>query len=294
MVCLYETLKRTLFPPTQPEEACDLRSRANSFCKGRKTVISRKLGALVMSTASIFVALGTGAQAADKTTLVALVAANAKSAFGDIAKAYEKTHPDVTISSSFVGSKIIAAQIANGAAADVVVMAQNTVAATAGGLDSPTVVYRNRTAIGVNKASAGKIHEAKDLAKPGMKLAEGTPGSTVAGFEAEAVAKMAAHYGKDFQAKYDANVIGKKTDTTKVAEMVESGAADAAILYEADIDPSKLAMVKLTGDDEVVVPAVVASVKASTHGSQAKDFVKFIAGSEAAAIFRAHRHEAAN
>ena len=84
------------------------------------TLKSRQMGALLMSAASIFIASGTGAQAADKTTLVALVAPNAKSAFTDIAKAYEKSHPDVTISPSFAGSKIIAAQIANGAAADVV------------------------------------------------------------------------------------------------------------------------------------------------------------------------------
>jgi molybdate transport system substrate-binding protein len=253
-----------------------------------------QLSALVMSAVSLLIALGTGAQAADKTTLVALVAPNAKSAFTDIIKTYEKSHPDVTISASFAGSKIIAGEIASGAAADVVLMAQPTVGATNGGLDSPVVVFRNRTAIGVNKSAAAKIKEPKDLAKAGVRVAEGTPGSTVAGFEADAVAKMTAHYGKDFGVKYGGNVATKKTDTTKVAEAVESGSADAAILYEADIDPSKLTMIKLTGEDEVVVPAVVASVKASTHGAQAKDFAKFIAGPESAAIFRTHRHEAAN
>jgi molybdate transport system substrate-binding protein len=253
-----------------------------------------QLSALVMSAVSVLIASGMGAQAADKTTLVALVAPNAKSAFTDIIKAYEKSHPDVTISASFAGSKIIAGEIASGAAADIVLMAQPTVGATNGGLDTPVVVFRNRTAIGVNKSAAAKIKDPKDLVKVGVRIAEGTPGSTVAGFEADAVAKMTAHYGKDFGVKYGGNVATKKTDTTKVAEAVESGSADAAILYEADIDPSKLTMIKLTGEDEVVVPAVVASVKASTHGAQAKDFAKFIAGPEAAAIFRAHRHEAAN
>lgn len=247
-----------------------------------------------MSAVSLLIASGTGAKAADKTTLVALVAPNAKTAFADIVKAYEKSHPDVTISPSFAGSKIIAGEIASGAAADVVVMAQPNVAGTNGGLDSPVVIFRNRTAIGVNKASSAKVKEAKDLAKQGIRIAEGTPGSTVATFEAAAVAKMTAHYGADFGTKYEANVATKKTDTTKVADAVESGAADAAILYEADIDPSKLIMVKLTGEDEVVVPAVVASVKASAHGAQAKDFAKFIAGPEAAAIFKSHHHEVAN
>ena len=258
------------------------------------TVKIRLLGSLVMSAAFLLIASGTGAQAADKTTLVALVAPNAKTAFLDIAKLYEKLHPDITIDASYVGSKIIAAQIASGAAADVVVIAQPNFAAASSGLDTPVVVYRNRTAIGVNKSAAAKVKDAKDLAKPGVHIAGGTPGSTVAVNESEAVAKLSAHYGKDFQAKYDANVVTKRTDSLKLTDAVQSGAVDAAIVYESNIDTNKLIMIKLSGEDAVIAPYVVAPVKASTHGAQAKEFATFIAGSEAASILRLHHQEAAN
>jgi len=97
---------------------------------------------------------------------------------------------------------------------------------------------------------------------------------------------MTARYGKDFASKIEANVIGKKTDTIEVVEMIESGAADAALLFESNIDQAKLVMIELSGQDEVVVPAIVSSVKASAHGAQANDLAKFVAGPEAAAIFR--------
>lgn len=74
-------------------------------------------------------------------------------------KDHEKSHPDVTIAASYAGSKIIATQIANGAEADVVVMSWPAVEAVGPGLDPPVVIFKNRTAIGVNKSGVGKVHE---------------------------------------------------------------------------------------------------------------------------------------
>ncbi len=240
------------------------------------------------SLAFVFALSGT-AFAADKTTLVALVASNAKAPFTDIIAAYEKSHPDISVSASYVGSNVIAKTVASGSAADIVLIAEPAIAASGGGLDSPVHVYTNRAAIGVNKSAAGKIKEAKDLMKPGVKIAEGSPGTTTGTWEAQVVEKMTAHYGKDFGTKYEANVVGKKNDTAKVTEMVESGTADAAILYESNIDPAKLSMIKLTAEDLVTVPTMVAAVKASAHSSAAKAFAAYIAGSEAAAILKSHR-----
>ena len=230
--------------------------------------------------------------AGEKVTLVALVAPNLKTAFTGIAAAYTKSHPDVTFNVSFNGSKIIASELASGAQVDVVMMAQPNVASAGSAVENPVVILNNRTAIAVNKSSTSKVTLPKDLIKPGIKLGAGVPGSTVAGFQDAAVAKMTAHYGKDFASKYEANVVGKKTDTSKVAEMVSSGYADAAILYEADIDPSKMVMIKLSAEDEVIVTAVVSTIKSALHPAQAKEFASFAAGSEAAGILRSFHHEA--
>ena len=252
----------------------------------------RFLGVLFVVAPLLSISWTTPAIAADKVTLVALVAANAKAAFIDVIAAYEKTHPEISVSSTYTGSKIIASQIANGATADIVLISQPTVQAAGPGLDAVTVVFKNRTAIGVSKSSASKIHEARDLAKPGLRLVGGTLGSIVAGFQSAAMEKLAAHYGKEFETKYEANKIGNKTDSNKVVDMIEAGNADAAILFEANIDPAKLTMVKLSGQNEVVVPAIVATVKASTHAAQAKEFAKFLESPEALVIYKLHRQEA--
>ena len=87
------------------------------------------------------------------------------------------------------------------------------------------LVSTNEAAIGINTSAVGKIKEAKDLMEPGIKIAEG-------------------------------NVVGEKNDTAKVTEMVESGTADAMILYESKVDPARLAMTKLGPDHLVTGPTL--------------------------------------
>ena len=251
-------------------------------------MLLRPLGFLALGFALVL-NLSLPAVAADKTTLVALVASNAKAPFAEIIAAYGKTHPDIAVSPTYVGSNVIAREVSSGAAIDMVLIAQPALAAAGSGLDTPVAIFTNRAAIGVNKTASAKIREVKDLLKPGVRIGGGAAGTTTGAWEAQVVEKMAAHYGKDFATKYDANVVGKKIDTGKLTEMVESGAADAAILYEANIDPAKMAMIKLGAEDLVTVPVFVATVKASAHSAAAKAFVAFVAGPEAAVILRAHR-----
>ena len=120
---------------------------------------------------------------------------------------------------------MIAKEIASGAAADVVLIAQPAMKDSVSGLDSPVLVSTNEAAIGINTSAVGKIKEAKDLMEPGIKIAEG-------------------------------KVVGEKADTAKVTEMVESGTADAMILYESNIDPARLAMTKLGSDHLVTGPTL--------------------------------------
>jgi len=230
------------------------------------------------------------ATAADKTVVVALVAANAKASFADVAAAFEKLHPNLTVQTTYAGSKVITAQIEQGAQADVIIVSGATVVG-ATGLGTPRLIFKNHTAIGVAKAAAAKIHSVVDLAKPGIRIAGGTPGSTVGTFQADTLAKLSAKYGKSFENGYNANVIGRKTDSNKVAAMVIDGTADAGIMFAAEIDPAKLNVIALSNDLQIDVSYIVADVKASTHAAIAHDFADFISGPDAAAIFRAHRHD---
>jgi molybdate transport system substrate-binding protein len=231
--------------------------------------------------------------AADKVKLTVLVAPANKTAYAAAVVAYEKSHPGITIETDYAGSKIIVAQIQQGAAADVVLI--NTSSATgelASFLDTPTTVFKNHTAIAVAKGAAGKIHDAKDLAKPGVRIGAGTPGSVPASYEGDTVEKLAKAYGKDFTAKYNANVTATKTDTPKLTAMLADNLIDAAIVFQADIDTSKVSGIALPADQQVVIPYAVATVKNSQHAAAAKEFATWLAGDEATAIYKSFHHDA--
>lgn len=81
----------------------------------------RLLGAMVVA-AAIVAAWTANAVAADKTVLVVLAASSTRLAVLDAAAAFEKRHPDVTVQASFGGSKVLLAQLDQGAAGDMVLL----------------------------------------------------------------------------------------------------------------------------------------------------------------------------
>lgn len=249
--------------------------------------------ALGAASALLVSAVPHGAQAADKTTLVLLAASSSRGAVGDMIAAFQKQHPDVAVQPSFAGSKVIAAEVAQGAAADVVLLAEPVARDMGGALDGITPVMRNHTAIVVAKSAEGKIHGAADLVKKGVRLGGGTPGSNIAKLDDETVAKLAHDFGADYAAKFAANVSTTKTDNAKLASSVESDSVDAAILFASDAVPGKSVAIQLPEKDRVEETHAVGVVKASAHAALARQLAAFITSSDGAAIFRAHGHDPA-
>ncbi|MDB5028414.1 MAG: molybdenum transporter, periplasmic molybdate-binding protein, partial [Candidatus Eremiobacteraeota bacterium] len=191
------------------------------------------------------------ALAADKTVLVVLAASSTKAAVNDFVEKFQKKHPDVSVQASFAGSKVIAAQIKQGAAADVVLIADPVMQTMTGDVDGSTSVVRNHTTIIVSKSAAGKIHSAADLVAKGIRLGGGTPGSNIAKLTEETLAQLAKHLGADYATKYAANITTTKTDNAKLAAAVASGSVDAAILFPSDAVDGQTVEVALAAAERV-------------------------------------------
>jgi molybdate transport system substrate-binding protein len=247
---------------------------------------------LTMGLIAFSAPLTQGASAAEKIKLSALAAPANKAAFGAAVAAYEKSHPDIVIDSQYAGTKIIAAQIEQGAVVDVVLIATSSATGElANYLDSPVLVLKNHTAVAVTKSAAGKIHDAKDLIKPGIRIGAGTTGSVTYSFEADTVANLSKAYGKDYATKYAANVVATRTDSGKLMALLADNSIDAAIVYHADIEPGNVVEVTLPADAQVVITFSAAAVKNSQHAAAAKEFAAWLAGSEAAAIYKTYHHD---
>ena len=86
--------------------------------------------------------------------------------------ALDERGPDVR--TSFASSSAIAAQIRQGAAADVVVVADPTISSALeaeGLVESPVTVARNRIAVLVPRGNPAGIRTLADLARPGWRVA---------------------------------------------------------------------------------------------------------------------------
>ncbi len=231
------------------------------------------------------------AVAADKTVLVVLAASSTKLAMNDFVERFQKKHPDVSVQASFAGSKVIAAQIKQGAAADVILIADPVMQTMGGDVEGATPVVRNHTTIVVAKEAAGKIHGAADLVNKGVRLGGGTPGSNISKLTDDTLVLLAKQHGADYAKKYAANITTTKTDNAKLASALASGSIDAAILFPSDVVDGQTVEVALPAGQRVDEMHDVAVVKASKNGSLAKEFAALVQSSEGAAVFHAHHHD---
>jgi molybdate transport system substrate-binding protein len=241
--------------------------------------------------AATLLACPAGAIAADKTVVVVLAASSSRAVMDEMALAFEKTHPDVTIQTSYAGSKVIAAQIQQGAALDLVLISDTVVSDLGGALTDLTPVDKNHTAIVTSIAGAAKIHSAADLVKNGVRLGSGTPGSVIGRTGTQTVEKIAKRLGGDYAAKFAANVTTTKTDNAKLAAAVEAGAVDAAILYSSDAVAGKTVAIELPESDRMYETHDAAIAKASTHQAAARAYLALLTSADGVAIFHRHHHD---
>ena len=193
---------------------------------------------------------------------------------------------------NFAGSNVLARQIVAGAPVDVFISAdeaQMQVALAAGAIVPETKVdlFGNRLAV-VTAAGAPAIRTVQDLTQPGVKrIAIGDPQAVPAGV-----------YAKQFLQRagvWDA-LAGRIVPVAHVRaalSAVETGSADAAIVYQSDVRDGGAARIAflVTGPlaPRIVYPGAV--VRRSKDRAAAARFLAFLGGSEAGAIVRRYRFE---
>lgn len=109
------------------------------------------------------------------TELTVFAAASLTDAFKEIGRSFEKANPGVKVTFNFAGSQQLAAQLGQGAPADVFASAnatQMTVAATANRVakDVAKTFVQNRLVVITPQDNRARITTLQDLAKPGLKL----------------------------------------------------------------------------------------------------------------------------
>jgi molybdate transport system substrate-binding protein len=173
---------------------------------------------------------------------------------------------------SFAGSNTLAAQIANGAPADVLASANTAIPASlyaAGFVEKPVNFTRNTLVIVVPKSNPANISSIYDLTKPGVSIDIASSGVPVGGYTLSVLGQM------NLTKAVLANVVSEETDVRSVLAKVAFGQVDAGFVYATDArtTPGQVRVISIPAWAQPKVTYAIAVVAASPHQAAAKAFV---------------------
>jgi molybdate transport system substrate-binding protein len=186
---------------------------------------------------------------------------------------------------SFGGSNMLAAQIQQGAPADVFASANMTLPAQlfAKGLCSKPVVFtRNALVIVVPKSNPAKLRTIYDLTRKGVKLVIAGPGVPVGSYTLQILRNM------NLSAAVLPNVVSRETDVREVLAKVALGEADAGFVYATDakVDAGKVKVLKVPAWAQPKVQYGICVVSRSANKADARAFVRKVIGKTGQAKLR--------
>lgn len=249
--------------------------------------IGRGLATIAAISALLGLATPHDARAAKPpaATLRVFAAASLADAFHEIAGAFEKTHPGFKVQMNLAGSQQLAAQLAQGAPADVFASADERWmddARAHGVLDGDARVFaHNRLVVVVPRTNPGRIGRLQDLSRRGVKLVIGAEAVPVGKYSREMLQNLSRSPGfdSDFARRTLANVVSEEENVKSVVGKVQLGEADAGIVYRSDVSAAVARYVNTIAiPDSANVTAVypIAVVKGAPQAAAARDFVELV------------------
>lgn len=255
--------------------------------------MSPRIGSLGLAVAVAACACTTGA-ARDGAELTVFAAASLRVVLEDLEAAWSSDHPGVRLTVASDGSNVLAAQITEGAPADVFVSADTLrprELAEAGLVSGePLPFARNRVVIVVPR-DGDAVGEARDLGEPGVRIVAAGTGVPVTHYADEALAQLAGTMPdtEAFAAAVAANVVSREDNVRAALAKVELGEGDAAIVYRTDLASSDRVR-EVPWPESVEVSAEYAAVAVSDR-PLAAEFVAWLGRPEAGAVLEAASFE---
>lgn len=182
-------------------------------------------------------------QAQGTQTLTVFAAASLTDAFTEIGEAFEAANPTVDVIFSFGSSSQLAAQLAEGAPADVFASAsasQMKIAQESGRIaGTPITFVKNRLVLITPSDNPANIGGLADLAIEGVALVVAAPAVPVREYTETLLTKLAADpgYGESYREAVIANIVSEEDNVRQVSAKVALGEADAGIVYLSDVTP---------------------------------------------------------
>ncbi len=213
-------------------------------------------------------------------------AASLKDAFTSIARTFERSHKGVKVKLSFAGSQTLAAQIKNGAPADVFASADMKSMFDAGKTSSVQVFARNSLTIIIRKDLHG-VTLLRDLSRVG-KIVVADQKVPAGKYTAILLAEAGERYGSSWLGQVKGRIVSRELDVRTVLARVRLGEADAGIVYVTDARSAGRAVqaVSIPSDLNVSASYPAAIPQGAPNPVGAASFLKYLHGEAAQRILR--------
>ncbi len=230
-------------------------------------------------------------------TITVFAAASLTEAFKDVDVAFRQQNPGTTVRFNFAGSQQLAAQLEQGAQADVFASADErwmTYAREKSLISGdPAIFARNRLIVIVPKSNPARINQPQDLAKRGVKLVlagEMVPAGTYARDILQNLSRTSG-YPADFQRGVLANVVSNEETVKGVVTKVQLGEADAGLVYRTDVTAELrrfVTTIEIPEAQNVLAAYPIAGVRTSTNPEAGRAFITFVLSAEGQHILGEH------
>jgi molybdate transport system substrate-binding protein len=242
---------------------------------------------------TLFFVVGCGADAAEEEAaepqeITVFAASSLTDAFNEMAEAFKAQNEGVAVVLNYAGSTQLAAQLSEGAAADVFASANSTqmqVAVDAGRITagSEKLFVSNRLTVIVPADNPAGITALEDLAQPGVQMILAVTGVPVRQYTDEIVATFPA----DFQENFYANMVSEEENVRQVSAKVALGEADAGIVYTSDVTPDiadQVLQIAIPEAQNVVATYPIAPLADAAAPTLAQSFINFVLSEDGQAI----------
>lgn len=226
--------------------------------------------------------------------LTVFAAASLSDAFKEIGAQFTAANTGATVAFNFAGSDQLAAQITEGAPADVFASAnkkQMDVVINAGDVvgGSEQTFVRNRLVVVYPKENPAKLQAIKDLATPGVKIVLANKSVPVGGYSLDFLAKASElpEYTATFSPTVLANVVSYEENVKAVLSKITLGEADAGIVYTTDAATVKnggIGSLAIPDDLNTIATYPIAATKNAANAELAQKFVDYVLSAEGQAI----------
>ncbi len=243
----------------------------------RLAVMPSVLATLVLGACSSSTGGGTGGTAAS-TTLTVFAASSLTAAFNQIGHDFEAANPGTTVTYNYGSSTDLATQIGSEGTADVFASASGTAMDSVEkdpGAEDRTDFATNQLVIITPTDDPAEISSLEDLGKPGVQLVLGAEGVPVGDYARQMLDE------NGLTERVMPNVVSNEPDDASVVAKVQSGEADAGIVYTSDIaSNADVRGVTIPAKQNVIATYPIAVVTGAANAGLASSFVTYVTGSE--------------